>query len=87
MIYTRGGPDLHDDAQLTPRIPQGRPEGYLEAFANIYRGVAEEIHAKQSGTNPGRLAQLIPTITDGLAGVRFVECCVESSANQTVVQL
>tara|TARA_R110000737_G_scaffold2923_8_gene9038 strand:+ start:367030 stop:368172 length:1143 start_codon:yes stop_codon:yes gene_type:complete len=87
VTYTRGGPDLHEDAQLSARIPQGHPEGYLEAFANIYRGVGEAIHAKRSNTEPSRLAQLIPTINDGLAGVHFVECCVESSAKQAVVNL
>lgn len=86
-IYTRGGPDLSDDAQLSSRIPQGHPEGYLEAFANIYRGVADAIHSLKEGTEPSRLAELIPTLKDGLAGVRFVECCVESSASKSVVQI
>ncbi len=85
ITYSRGGPDLHGDATISSRIPQGHPEGYLEAFANIYRGATDEIRARKSNTEPSRLAQLIPTIDDGYQGVRFVECCVESSDSGTVV--
>ena len=86
-IYTRGGPDLHQDAELSSRIPAGHPEGYLEAFANIYRGVADHIHALHNDTEPSRLAQLIPTMSVGKQGVRFVEACVESSNSNSVVSL
>ena len=79
VIYTRGGPDLHEDAQISARIPQGHPEGYLEAFANIYQGAIDAIIAKRDGVEPSRLAQLIPTIDDGARGVRFVETCVQSA--------
>jgi predicted dehydrogenase len=85
--YSRGGPDLHQDAELSSRIPAGHPEGYLEAFANIYRGVAEHIHAHRNKTEPSRLAQLIPTMSAGKQGVRFVEACVESSNSYSVVSL
>ncbi len=85
--YTRGGPSLHQDAELSSRIPAGHPEGYLEAFANIYRGVADHIKAQRTSTEPSRLAQLIPTMTAGKQGVRFVEACVESSNSNTVVNL
>jgi predicted dehydrogenase len=85
--YTRGGPDLHQDAELSSRIPAGHPEGYLEAFANIYRGVADHINAQRTNTEPSRLAQLIPTMTAGKQGVRFVEACVESSTTHSVVSL
>ncbi len=87
ITYTRGGPDLHKDAELSSRIPAGHPEGYLEAFANIYRGVADHINAARTNTEPTRLAQLIPTMTAGKQGVRFVEACVESSNSNTVVNL
>ena len=77
-IYSRGGPDLHDDATISTRIPQGHPEGYLEAFANIYKGAIDTIIAMRDATAPTRMAKLIPTIDDGLQGVRFVEKCVQS---------
>lgn len=79
VTYSRGGPDLHKDAQISARIPQGHPEGYLEAFGNIYRGVVDAIVAHRDGTAPSRMAQLIPTIDDGRRGVLFVEKCVQSA--------
>lgn len=79
VTYTRGGPDLHEDAQVSARIPQGHPEGYLEAFGNIYRGAIDAIIAQRDGTAPSRMAQLIPTIDDGRRGVEFVEKCVQSA--------
>jgi len=85
--YTRGGPSLHQDAELSSRIPAGHPEGYLEAFANIYRGVADHINGLRNNTEPSRLAQLIPTMETGKQGVRFVEACVESSNSNSVVNL
>lgn len=85
ITYSKGGPDLYDDAAISSRIPKGHPEGYFEAFANIYRGAIDAIRALKSKSEPTRLAQLIPTINDGYNGVRFVECCVESSDSGTVV--
>jgi len=79
VTYTRGGPDLHEDAMISTRIPQGHPEGYLEAFGNIYKGAIDAIIAKKQGTTPSRLTQLTPTIEDGARGVKFVERCVESA--------
>ncbi len=79
VTYTRGGPGLHEDASISARIPQGHPEGYLEAFGNIYRGAIDAIIAKRDGADPSRMAQLIPSIEDGERGVRFVERCVESA--------
>ena len=86
VTYSRGGPDLHDDATISTRIPQGHPEGYLEAFGNLYRGIADAIAARRDGTEPSRLAQLVPTIDDGLRGVRFVEECVQSAKENTRVR-
>lgn len=79
LTYTRGGPELHEDAQVSARIPQGHPEGYLEAFGNIYRGAIDAIIAQRDGSAPSRMAQLIPTIDDGRRGVEFVEKCVQSA--------
>ncbi|MFG0245856.1 MAG: Gfo/Idh/MocA family protein [Phycisphaerales bacterium JB052] len=79
VTYSRGGPGLHEDAQVSARIPQGHPEGYLEAFGNIYRGAIDAIIARREGTEPSRMARLIPTIDDGRRGVVFVEKCVQSA--------
>ncbi len=83
VTYSRGGPGLHEDAIISTRIPQGHPEGYLEAFANLYRGTADAIIARRDGAQLPRLAQLVPTIADGLRGVKFVEECVRSSHENT----
>jgi predicted dehydrogenase len=58
------------------RIPPGHPEGYLEAFANLYAEAADLILAHREGRRPDHL---LPGVTDGLEGLRFVEACVRSS--------
>ena len=73
---TRGGPDSTDTTNTLSRIPVGHPEGFIEAFANIYRGVAARVRGDDSD-----LAHLLPTATAGHTGVRFVEKCVESAKN------
>ena len=55
------------------RIPPGHPEGYLEAFANVYLGVFEAIRASQAGRELGPLEGQFPTVEDGARGVRFIE--------------
>ena len=79
-LLTRGGPGLGARAAAATRIPPGHPEGYLEGFANIYRGVAEWIMCARANKPTGPLAREIPTIEDGLKGVRFMELAVQSSA-------
>lgn len=64
--------------EAASRIPPGHPEGFIEAFANIYRGAAEAIRAKKSGGVPGMLSLDLPTVHDGARGVRFVEAVVAS---------
>ncbi|MEM1422681.1 MAG: Gfo/Idh/MocA family oxidoreductase [Planctomycetota bacterium] len=73
---TRGGPGTTDFTHALSRIPVGHPEGFIEAFANIYRGLADRVRGEGSD-----LAHLLPTATSGHTGVRFVEKCVESSKN------
>jgi predicted dehydrogenase len=85
VAYSRGGPGLHNDAEISARIPQGHPEGYLEAFGNIYNGAIDAIIACNQGTEPTRMAQLNPDINDGLRGVQFVERCVESAKKNAQV--
>jgi predicted dehydrogenase len=65
---TRGGAS---GAVAGTRIPPGHPEGYLEGFANIYSAAADAIEGKDA---------LYPTVHDGLAGMRFIDACVKSSA-------
>lgn len=61
------------------RTPPGHPEGYLEAFGNLYAGFAEAIRARQEGRQPGSVGRNIPGVHDGLKGVAFVDAVVDSA--------
>lgn len=76
-IITRGGAGMSESVASATRIPPGHPEGYLEGFANLYKDAADVIRARQAGKE---VASLVPGISDGLAGVQFVDACVRSSA-------
>ncbi len=76
---TRNGAGAGGAAARMSRIPPGHPEGYLEAFANIYSEAAEAIVAHREGANVSSDV-MYPTIHDGLKGVQFVDACVRSSA-------
>jgi predicted dehydrogenase len=75
----RGNDYLSASAQKATRIPPGHPEGYLEAFANVYLGVFEAIRAKQAGRELAPLDGQFPTVEDGARGVRFIERVIESA--------
>lgn len=74
----RGAEGLSEAARLRTRTPPGHPEGYLEAFANLYAGFAEAIRARREGRAPSALGQNLPLAHDGLKGVAFVEAVVDS---------
>jgi predicted dehydrogenase len=78
-VLSRGSGGLSDRAGNASRLPGGHPEGFIEAFANLYRGVGEAIAARRDGRAPGPLAGEVPGAEDGRLGVRFVEACVESA--------
>lgn len=78
-IIKRGADDLSDAAKVRTRTPPGHPEGYLEAFANLYAGFAEAIRARGEGREPTPIGKDIPTAYDGLKGVAFVDAVVDSS--------
>lgn len=60
------------------RLPAGHPEGFYEAFGNIYHSFCTHLIAKKTGGDPGTFRH--PTIEDGVAGLRFVDACVKSNA-------
>lgn len=72
---------LGANAAAHTRIPAGHPEGYLEAFANIYRNFADHIAAVLDGRAPDPTALDYPKIEDGIRGMAFIEAAVESSRN------
>jgi predicted dehydrogenase len=79
QMITRNGSGADDASRRVSRIPAGHPEGYLEAFANIYAEAARAIRAARNGTAPDPDV-VFPTVEDGLKGVAFVDACVRSSA-------
>ena len=78
-ILMRAGPGTGEAAADASRVPPGHPEGYLEAFATLYRDAALAIRAHR-GEGDGPRGPL-PGIVDGLDGMRFVDACVRSSAD------
>jgi len=77
---SRGRDPFSEGAQKYNRMPSGHPEGVCEAFANIYKPFILALAKKLSG-KPLTAEDLdFPTVSDGLAGVKFVNRCVQSSA-------
>jgi len=83
QILTRGGPAVGETAARATRIPAGHPEGFLEGFANLYQDIADMIEASRTGKS---LTTLVPDVTDGVKGVKFVEKAVSSSAAGSIWQ-
>ncbi len=66
------------------RVPSGHPEGYLEAFAQLYADLAEQISARRQKRQPNAAALLVPGVSDGVEGVRFISAVLESSQRGSV---
>ena len=77
-MLTQGLSTLSEDATRLTRVGLGHPEGFLEAFANFYRDLADELRARRDGTPLPSRELTIPTGNDGLVGVRFVEAVAAS---------
>ncbi|WP_042241661.1 Gfo/Idh/MocA family protein [Jejuia pallidilutea] len=78
-IYTPNGNGLHEEALEVSRIPAGHPEGYLEAFATIYKNFATHVNAVNRGQSINKPDY--PTIEDGVRGMKFIYAAVESDRN------
>jgi len=78
-ILRRGSAGTGRSAAHATRIPSGHPEGYLEAFAQLYSDIAEQITAKQENRAPDPNSLLVPGVMDGIDGVRFIKAAIESS--------
>jgi predicted dehydrogenase len=81
---SRGRDELYPHAQSYSRIPAGHPEGYFEAFANIYSTFITALQKKISGEALSGNDQDYPGVQAGIQGVKFIEKCVESSQNGAV---
>ena len=69
---------LSEDAARVTRPGLGHPEGFLEAFANFYSDLAEQLRARRDGIPIVERELSIPTGADGLIGVQFVEAALAS---------
>jgi predicted dehydrogenase len=78
-MLTRGGAGAGAAATSATRLPSGHPEGYIEAFAQIYSDIADLIAAADERSTASSGALLVPTVADGVRGVRFIHAAVESS--------
>lgn len=78
-VYRTGVGELYPEAATHARIPAGHPEGYLEAFANIYRDFAYCVQARLQGKEPDPIYMDFPTVQDGVRGMQFIERVVASS--------
>ena len=65
-------------AKWNTRTPGGHPEGYIEAFANIYRNFVKTVRAKAAGQTPTPEELDFPNVNDGLRGLQFIETMVEA---------
>jgi predicted dehydrogenase len=77
----RGSPGTGPSAAHATRIPSGHPEGYLEAFAQLYTDLAEQIIARREKRPPSPESLLVPGVSEGVEGVRFINAVIESSRN------
>jgi predicted dehydrogenase len=82
QVYRTGAGSVYPEAQAHTRIPAGHPEGYLEAFANIYRNVAFAIQARLENRTADPLYHDFPTIDDGVQGMQFIDAVVRSGKSE-----
>jgi predicted dehydrogenase len=80
QMLTPKGPGTLPLAARASRVAAGHPEGFHEAFANLYSDAAEAIAARRTGQPPDPLALHFPNADDGWMGLRFVDAVIRSSA-------
>jgi len=79
-IIRTGVGQLSNAAKFNTRLPAGHPEGFIEAFANIYRNFALTVRSRIQGIKPKAEYLDFPTVMDGVRGMAFIKTVVESSA-------
>ena len=82
QVYRAGTPWLSPIAKFNTRTPAGHPEGYLEAFANLYRNFALTLMARLDGTTPPKEALDFPGAEDGVRGMAFIDNLIRSNESQ-----
>ncbi|WP_439557574.1 Gfo/Idh/MocA family protein [Dyadobacter sp.] len=81
-IIRTGVGNLSKAAQVHTRIPAGHPEGYFEAFANLYRNFALHVRAYWEGRKADPVYDF-PTAQDGLRGMKFIDTVIASNQTDT----
>jgi len=82
QVYRRGNGYVTGAAADHTRIPFGHPEGFIEAFANVYNSAAVAIRDEISGKFPRKSGYDYPDIRDGIIGMAFIETVVKSSSSK-----
>lgn len=84
-IYRAGGGYNFQSSYMThnTRTPGGHPEGYLEAFGNLYRNFAQTLSAKIDGVQPSPESLDFPGVADGVRGMAFIDNVVRSAQSDT----
>jgi predicted dehydrogenase len=80
-LYTRnpGAPFINESAKAACRLPAGHPEGFFEAFANVYRAAYDNMILRAAGKKFEPTDTVYPNINDGVEGMYFIQQCVNSS--------
>ena len=77
-VIRTGGSGLSPWATVNTRTPAGHPEGYLEAFANLYRHFAAALQARLAGEEPTPTDLDFPSVEEGVRGMQFIETIVST---------
>ncbi len=78
-FYRAGGGYLSETSKKATRTPSGHPEGYLEAFANIYMNFAKAVRDYKPGKKIDPAKYDFPDVSDGVKGMAFVDTVIKSS--------
>ncbi|HEY4110288.1 Gfo/Idh/MocA family oxidoreductase [Puia sp.] len=82
QVYRAGMGYLGSYAKFNTRTPGGHPEGYLEAFGNLYRNFAVTLMARIDGATPPKEALDFPSAEDGVRGMAFIDNLIRSNESK-----
>ena len=82
QVYRAGMGYLGSYAKFNTRTPGGHPEGYLEAFGNLYRDFAITLMARIDGATPPKEALDFPSVEDGVRGMAFIDNLIRSNESK-----
>jgi predicted dehydrogenase len=82
-VLTRNSPGLSEAARRASRLPPGHPEGFIEAFANLYGGIAADLLARARGQAASAEEAVYPRVEEGARGVHFIETTIASAKGES----